>query len=217
MAIEGAMQIEGGNWQIFDGLLKASNSTVLLNSAVTDITKNTRGTYSIKTASGDIKSRAKKIHESSFDTIVLAAPFQFSDIKVEDDLFKHTPDEIPYVTLHVTLFASSHTLSPAFFNLGPDAEVPSTVLTTLPPHEVPENPEDGVGSPGFFSISTLRTVVNPKTEQKEHLYKIFSPRKVTSEFLSNILGLPGLSPLLRPVPLCERLTCLCSPNRPRQH
>jgi prenylcysteine oxidase/farnesylcysteine lyase len=191
MAIEGAMQIEGGNWQIFDGMLKASNSTVLLNTAVEKVVKNNRGTYNIKSSSIDSRSGAKQTSESSFDVVVLAAPLQFSDIEIEDGHFKHTPDEIPYVTLHVTLFTSMHTLSPAFFNLAPGAIVPTTVLTTLPPDEIPEHPEDGVGSPGFFSISTLRTVVNPKTQQKEHLYKIFSPSKVTPEFLSDILGIPG--------------------------
>lgn len=191
MAIEGAMQIEGGNWKIFDGMLKASNSTVLLNTAVDSITKSDRGTYSITSSFKDPSSGTKHTSNSSFDTVVLAAPLQFSKIELENGLFKHTPDEIPYVTLHVTLFTSSHTLSPTFFNLAPGAEIPTTVLTTLPPHEVPENPEDAVGSPGFFSISTLRTVVNPKTQEEEHLYKIFSPRKVTPEFLSGILGLSG--------------------------
>jgi prenylcysteine oxidase/farnesylcysteine lyase len=191
MAIEGAMQIEGGNWRIFNGMLKASNSTVHLNTAVDAITKIDGGRYSIKTSFSDTRSGINRAGEASFDTVVLAAPLQFANIEVKGNLLKHTPDEIPYVTLHVTLFTSPHTLSREFFNLAPSAEVPTTVLTTLPPNEIPENPEDGVGSPGFFSISTLRTVVNPKTQEKEHLYKIFSPRKVTSAFLSSILGLSG--------------------------
>lgn len=189
MAIDGAMQIEGGNWQIFDGMLRASNATVLLNNTVETITRTNRGRYTIKTTIEDTGSGMKHANEASFDTVVLASPLQFSNIEIENDLFKHKPDEIPYVTLHVTLFTSPHTLSPEFFNLAPSAEVPTTILTTLPPNEIPEIPEDGVGSPGFFSISTLRTVVNPKTQEKEHLYKIFSPRKVTSEFLCGILGL----------------------------
>lgn len=192
MAIEGAMQIEGGNWQIFDGMLKASNSTVFLNTAVEQIGKNNKGTHSIKSSSIDSRTGAKQTRESSFDVVILAAPLQFSDIEIEDGHFKHTPDEIPYVTLHVTLLTSTHTLSPAFFNLAPGDKVPTTVLTTLPPDEIPERPEGGVGSPGFFSISTLRTLVNPNTQQKEHLYKIFSASKVTPEFLSDILGIPGL-------------------------
>jgi prenylcysteine oxidase / farnesylcysteine lyase len=194
MAIEGAMQIEGGNWQIFDGMLRASNSTVFLNTTVEGIQRSNKGTYSIKSSSQDTKSGAKQLREALFDTVVLAAPLQFSDIEVEKNLFQYTPDKIPYVTLHVTLFTTSRTLSPSYFNLAPDAEVPTTVLTTLPPNEVPATPEDGVGSPGFFSISTLRTVVNPKTQQKENLYKIFSPRKVTPKFLSDIFGFSSSFP-----------------------
>jgi prenylcysteine oxidase/farnesylcysteine lyase len=193
MAIEGAMQIDGGNWQIFDGMLKASNATTLLNTTVSEITKS-KGRYSIKTTSKD-ESSAVYNNEEPFDTVVLAAPHQYSKIDFEKGLLKRTPDEIPYVTLHVTLFTSTRTLDPVYFNLTPGAEVPSSILTTLPPDEVPETPEDGVGSPGFFSISTLRQVTNPKTLENEYLYKIFSPKKVTSEFLSGILGVPSQYPL----------------------
>jgi prenylcysteine oxidase/farnesylcysteine lyase len=190
MAIEGAMQIEGGNWQIFDGMLKASNATILLDTTVDEI-KKSKNAYSVKTSSRDASSGIIQSKEEPFDTVVLAGPLQYSGIHIEEGLLKHTPDEIPYVTLHVTLFTSTHTLNRVFFNLAPDAEVPTTILTTLPPNEVPVDPEDGAGSIGFFSISTLRTVVNPKTLEKEHLYKIFSPQKVTSEFLSDILGVPS--------------------------
>jgi len=130
------------------------------------------------------------LEEESFDTVVLAAPLQFSGITTEKDLLKHTPDYIPYVKLHVTLFTSPYPLNGAYFNVAPGAEVPTTILTTLPTDEVPENPEKGVGSPGFFSISTLRTVVNPKTLHKEYLYKVFSPEELTFKFLSGILGVP---------------------------
>jgi prenylcysteine oxidase/farnesylcysteine lyase len=194
MAIEGAMQIDGGNWQIFDGMLKASNATTLLNTTVSGITKS-KSRYSIKTTSQD-GSGAVYNNEEPFDTVVLAAPHQYSKIHFEKGLLKRTPDEIPYVTLHVTLFTSTRTLDAVYFNLIPGAEVPSSILTTLPPDEVPETPEDGVGSPGFFSISTLRQVINPKTIEKEYLYKIFSPKKITSEFLSGILGVPSQSPRL---------------------
>ena len=193
MAIEGAMSIKGGNWQIFDGMLKASNATVRLNTTVGAISKE-KGKYTVKALAKDSipVDGVLPYSEESFDTVVLAAPLQYSDIKVEKGLLKYTPDEIPYVKLHVTLFTSPHPLSGAYFNLAPGAEVPTTILTTLPPDEVPESPEKGAGSTGFFSISTLRTVINPKTLQKEYLYKIFSPEALTSEFLSAILDAPGM-------------------------
>ena len=103
MAIEGAKSIEGGNWQIFNGMLKSSNASILLNTTVEEITKQ-KGKYNIKSSSKDAISHDIYTNEEPFDTVVLAAPLQFSDIKVEKDLLKRTPDEIPYVTLHVTLF-----------------------------------------------------------------------------------------------------------------
>jgi prenylcysteine oxidase/farnesylcysteine lyase len=184
MAIEGAMQIEGGNWQIFDNMLKFSNATILLNTTVNGVSKK-NGRYSITTSSKD----ANLSNEESFDTVVLAAPFQYSGLQLEEGLLKHTPDNIPYVRLHVTLFTSTRTLNPLYFNLAPGEDTPTTILTTLRPDEIPE---EGAGSTGFFSISTLRTLINPKSLEKEHLYKIFSPQKVTSEFLSDILAVPSV-------------------------
>ncbi|KAH7369965.1 Prenylcysteine lyase-domain-containing protein [Rhexocercosporidium sp. MPI-PUGE-AT-0058] len=187
MSIEGAMQIQGGNWQIFDGMLKASNTTTLLNTTVSSISK-TNGKYNIKTTSKHSITEDVLTSEEPFDTVILAAPFQYSDIEIEKGLLKRTPDEIPYVSLHVTLFTTNKTFSPSFFNLTPDAKVPTTILTTLPADEVPEAPPKGVGSPGFFSISTLRQVINPETLEKEYLYKIFSPEKLNSEFLSKLFA-----------------------------
>jgi prenylcysteine oxidase/farnesylcysteine lyase len=189
MAIEGAMQIDGGNWQIFDGMLNASNATVHLSTKVDSISKH-KGKYSVKAIASDANEDTPAT-EAIFDTVVLAAPLQFSDIKLEEGLIKHIPDKIPYVSLHVTLFTSSRTLDRGYFNLAPDADVPTSILTTLQPSQIPTDPEKGCGKPGFFSISTLRTVINPQTLEKENLYKVFSPQALDSDFLSGILGIPS--------------------------
>lgn len=190
MAIEGAMAIEGGNWKIFDGMIKAANATTHLNTTVTGIKKQ-NGKYLLSTFTQHTGRNLSL--ETSFDTVVLAAPFQYSDIELEDALLTRIPDKIPYVRLHVTLFTSIYKLNPVYFNIAPGAQVPDTILTTLPPGEMPANPQEGVGPAGFFSISTLRTLVNPKSIQKEYLYKIFSPEAVTADFLSKILETPGMS------------------------
>jgi prenylcysteine oxidase / farnesylcysteine lyase len=194
MAIEGAMQIEGGNWQIFAGMLNASNATTLLNTTVTSISKS-NSKYSIKTTTPDDLTGKVTTNEEPFDTIILAAPLQFSSLTLPPGLLKRTPDEVPYVTLHVTLFTSPHALNETYFNLSPSTKVPTSILTTLPKDApLPTNPEDSVGPPGFFSISTLRSVINPETLEKEYLYKIFSPKAVTSGFLSQILNVDGPPP-----------------------
>ncbi|KAI7696509.1 hypothetical protein KC322_g9726, partial [Hortaea werneckii] len=95
---------------------------------------------------------------------------------------------IPYVSLHVTLFTTSHLLSPTFFNLPPENPAPKTILTTLPPDEAPGQGSASAGSVGFFSISLIRSLRNPETGGQEYLYKIFSPERVSPGFLARILG-----------------------------
>ncbi|TGO46182.1 hypothetical protein BOTNAR_0607g00050 [Botryotinia narcissicola] len=201
MAIDGAMQIQGGNWQIFDNMIQSSNATVRLNHTITEISQvRDQERYNVKTITTDAIG-VSHINEEPFDTIIIAAPLQYTDIKMSSDLFQHTPDEILYVTLHVTLFTSPYGLNPAYFNIGPNEQVPTTILTTLPKNiPAPTDPKDFAGPVGFFSISTLRKVINPTTLEYENLYKIFSPRPLTSEFLSSILN--------SEVPVLEDLTTI---------
>ncbi|KAI9052568.1 hypothetical protein LZ554_003911 [Drepanopeziza brunnea f. sp. 'monogermtubi'] len=184
MITDGTNQIQGGNWRIFDGMLKSTSATTLLDTTISSISKS-NGKYNVKSVSKDSITQEPSENEEPFDTVVLAAPFHYADIEFEKGLLKRIPDEIPYATLHVTLFTSNRTMSPLFFNLAPGDAVPNMVLTTLPVDEVPT---EGAGSPGFFSISTLRRVVNPSTLDEEYLYKIFSREELDSSFLSKLLG-----------------------------
>ncbi|KAI9779620.1 MAG: hypothetical protein M1839_007285 [Geoglossum umbratile] len=186
MATEGAVSVEGGNWQIFNGMIKASGATVKLNTTVQQIRKTEFGTY-IVTSNEEHPTSSSLPQEHEYDDVILAAPFQDASITITPPL-PHVPDEIPYVKLHVTLLTSPHLLSPSAFGLPPDALVPSIVLTTLGPHETPLEREAGVGRAGFFSISTLRRVVNPNTHRDEYLYKIFSPHPITKTSFSHFLG-----------------------------
>lgn len=178
MATSGAMQIEGGNWRIFAAMLKSSSSIKThLNTQVSQISKQHDGTYHLS------------INDSSstFDEVILAAPFQFTNLTISPAP-KHIPDTIPYVKLHVTLFASPFRLDPLAFNLSPGDSVPQYVLTTLTPSEKPldRNP----GSPGFYSISMHYTHLNRHASppRQEYIYKIFSVKPIIPEFLSHILG-----------------------------
>jgi prenylcysteine oxidase/farnesylcysteine lyase len=186
MATEGAMAVEGGNWRIFDNMLASSEAKLQLSSTVRSIRRLTDGTYLIK-ADSDGQDPQSKL----YDAVVLAAPYQFSDI----ELFNVSKriDKIPYVELHVTIFTSPYRLSPAFFNLESEALVPKVVLTTLPKNEPPRRGRASVGSPGFFSISLLDATVNPDTRAPEYLYKIFSPEVITEKYLATLLHFQGQS------------------------
>ncbi|CAJ2509396.1 Uu.00g144220.m01.CDS01 [Anthostomella pinea] len=198
MAPEGAKAVVGGNWQIFSSMVAASKATVYLNSSVTSITTEPgsgASKYRIKTSSSsssvDTTTSAlgpETQHHVPFDSVILATPYQFANITHAPDLLPHPIDAIPYATLHVTLFATPFRLSAAFFGLEPGAEVPISVLTTLNPDETPKSGADGAGSAGFYSATLVKVVTNPRTTGTEYVYKIFSPKKVTAAFLSELLG-----------------------------
>lgn len=177
MATNGAMQIEGGNWQIFANMLRHSSATLHLNTSISTISKQPDNTYILTTSAGEI---------STYDEVILASPLQYSNLTISPSPH-HTPDTIPYTKLYTTLFASPHRLSPSAFNLAPGSPVPQYVLTTLP---ASEPASDTVGSPGFYSISISSYGVNGAASppRPEYIYKIFAPVRATHAFLSHVLG-----------------------------
>lgn len=193
MATDGAVSIDGGNWQIFDGALKASKADVKVNTTVTAVVRNEDGTVRLTSHPSNNLDSVQSSEETEFDEIVIAGPLQYSGISISPPL-EHIPDDIPYVKLHVTLLSSPHRISPRYFGLsGSNARAPETILTTLPEGlDLGSNPK-GVGPADFWSLSTLRTVNLPvmkdgKEQQEQHyVYKIFSPERPTAEFVAEIL------------------------------
>lgn len=185
MATDGAMAVEGGNWKIFEQMLKAAHATTVLETRATHITRGEDGSYAVS-----FKNDASGIQShQTFDTVVLASPHQFSDLAITPSLTR-PPDEIPYVQLHVTLFTSPHLLSPAFFDLPATQPVPKVVLTTNPASSTGGDRPNAAGAAGFFSISLIRSLMNPHTKQREYLYKIFSPSAPNATWLADLLGQP---------------------------
>ncbi|MCJ1318602.1 hypothetical protein MMC15_003932 [Xylographa vitiligo] len=197
MSTDGAMAVQGGNWQIFDGMLHASGAKLQLSTRVSEITDQEDGTYLVHSTPSDSSlfhpatPTDPPPHPATYDEVVLAAPFQFARLKLPPSV-PHPPDTIPYVRLHVTLFASPHRLSPLAFHLPPSTPAPETILTTLPSSHYLSGPSPRARAPaGFFSISTLRPLINPSGPagpRAEHLYKIFSPQPLNATFLAGLLG-----------------------------
>jgi len=187
MAADNAMSIEGGNWRIFDAMIKASGARSILGANVTsiDITNNGKASIQWKQIHSDKDRTVEDERYDNFDDVVIAAPFHQTGIKINEDL-EHVPEDIQFVNLQVTLLASKHMLDPAAFNLKPEDLVPRTVLTTWP-RKLQENDH----LPDFFSISTLRQVFNPQARELNYVYKIFSRQVIDDAFLQRILGLPG--------------------------
>ncbi|KAI0409269.1 prenylcysteine oxidase [Xylaria palmicola] len=190
MAASGAKTIEGGNWQIFANMIKASGADVRLNTAVTGIALDSKQRYKITTAQESAAGVSKKAqsHPVAFDDVIIATPFQFANISTDNNVVQHPIDTIPYTTLHVTLFASPYKFSPAFFKMPPASDVPTSVLTTLGANEEARPGQAGAGQAGFYSATLQRVVMNPRTHNPEYVYKIFTPSAVTADFLSRLLG-----------------------------
>jgi prenylcysteine oxidase/farnesylcysteine lyase len=197
MATDGAMAIDGGNWQIFHAMVKASGADLRLNRTVQRVSKQGNDAYVITSTARALpedNDKADDLVEEQFDTIILATPYQFSGISFTSSL-ANPPDEIPYVKLHVTLFTSPHRLSPSFFNFDSSTsanEVPDMVLTTLPEGVDlgARKGKHGVGPAGFWSVSLLRSI-EQDDGTTQYLYKIFSPEKLTATWMARLLGFPS--------------------------
>lgn len=196
MAPEGAKSVLGGNWRIFTSMIESSKAYLSLNTTVTSIARhNTKNgddgisKYIIKTSDTSSAEAGKVVRQPViFDDVVIATPWQFSDIEEESDVIQHPIEPVPYAKLHVTLFSSPFRFSPRYFNLDPAAPVPNSVLTTLADDDEAKPGSAGAGKAGFFSATQVKTVTNPKTLGEEYIYKIFSPEAVTSDFLSSLMG-----------------------------
>lgn len=188
MAAEGGEAVQGGNWQIFDRMIAASTATALYDTEVKRIERHSDGRYSLgfKTVGSDFEEL--RTGTELFDSVILAAPYQFMDLELPGQ-GEYIPDKIPYVQLHTTLFTSPHLPCPAFFDLPNGKLAPRSILTTLPKDEEPREGKEGVGSPGFFSVSLLQSTTNPSTSRQEYAYKIFSAEPPNSTLLAHLLGL----------------------------
>lgn len=182
-------------------MVQKSRAVLLRNTTVSSISFAKQGEdksglsskYRISTQSSHDKKSASPAADEEFptvfDDVIIASPWQFSHITAGEGIMEPQEiEEIPYTKLHVTLFASPYAMRPEFFKLKPGSKAPSNVYTTLGEGEKAGMGAKGVGRTGFYSISTLRTALNPKTQAQEYVYKIFSPDAVTPGFLSEILG-----------------------------
>ena len=180
MATDGAMSVQGGNWRIFANMVIASKAEVRLDTSVRELALQKDGTYHLTAHSHPSgQAPASKTDTGIYDNVILAAPLQYANLTITPRPLQ-PPSEIPYVNLHVTLFTSPHRLNPLAFNLPATDRVPATILTTLP--------EKGIhATTPFYSISTLRSLTNPSTHERDYLYKIFSPKPISEDYLHDIL------------------------------
>jgi prenylcysteine oxidase/farnesylcysteine lyase len=188
IATNGAIAVEGGNWRMFEAMVKASKAEARLGSEVETVERHEDGTITITSkAFGSGQRTDVQMTSEKFDTVILASPYQFANLDITPKP-SIVPDTIPYVNLHVTLFTSPHYLAPTAFNLPDSTKPPRVILTTLQPTEDPGADPFYKSKVGFNSISLLGTRYNRRTGGDQYLYKIFSMSEIPDSFLAEILG-----------------------------
>ncbi len=194
LGAQGALSVQGGNWQIFNEFAQRSGASIALNTAVVGIQKTPSGSqYTLQKTSGSTPG-TPVTHPVNFDNVIIANPYQFSGISAGQGVLQTPIEQIPYVQLHVTIFTSASHISPRFFDLPNVFPVPGMILTTLAQDDTPISGVNGAGKARFFSINILGKATNPQTHQQEYIYKIFSPQLITPSFLRYaVVSLPRSS------------------------
>ncbi|KIW61430.1 hypothetical protein PV05_01551 [Exophiala xenobiotica] len=217
MAIEGAMAVDGGNWRIFERMVKESAARVFLNTSVTDVSRSDTADTAASAARYHLRTTDQDLNEyltgdrddgirmrgdgdgdldlvgeygHGYDTVIVAAPLQFAHVSFSPALV-NPPEKIPYVSLYVTLLTSPHRLAPSFFGLDSQDDVPSSVITTLPKDLDDQlgsrHGVDGVGPAGFWSTIDYRTL------WCDYLTSMMPPKDKPLLYL----GVPGLQNLTK--------------------
>ncbi|KAF9977788.1 hypothetical protein BGZ73_004855 [Actinomortierella ambigua] len=160
MAAEGAYQVVGGNFQIFEGMIANSHANVKLGTKIARIIRVREGEetkFEVTTTTGN---------RQTFDAIVLAAPLHSLDIDLSSLNLPPQP-HVDYRTIHATFVKGR--VNPGYFNWTSGAKLPTHILT------VNSNTTE------FTSLSVQTTLENGET-----VTKLFSHVPIEDELLNRL-------------------------------
>ncbi|KAG0375231.1 hypothetical protein BGX24_009390, partial [Mortierella sp. AD032] len=170
MAADDAQQIEGGNFQIFEGMVAKSGAEVRLETKIARVRRlepqfeGDEPQFEVTTTTGQ-----KQI----FDYIVLAAPIESTNI--DFDISLPPLPKVDYRTIHAT-FVRGH-LNPSYF-FTPSSPVRSSQPSAdkLPTHILSTKSRSE-----FTSVS-----IQARLSTGETITKIFSPEPVSKDLLDRL-------------------------------
>lgn len=190
----GDMTIEGGHWTLFEEMINASKAKLNLNTTAFGARKMDWGGWILASQPAERGNDPQDGDYQEFDSVVLAAPFQSSNLEIKGGQLAYIPDEVEYSPIHVTLFKSRRKLSRSYFRHND--EVPETMLTTLGSDEYnglfQTTGVEGVGRVGFYSITSVKRLARLDVASgvivEEFLYKIVSPGTIKDDQIYDLLG-----------------------------
>jgi prenylcysteine oxidase/farnesylcysteine lyase len=188
-----AISVKGGNWKLFQAMIDASNTELRLNTSVTSISRSEDGVWTVKSKIDE----DHKTEEETYDSIIITGPLQRMNITIHPKIDKQ-PTVKDYAIVHVTLFTSPKKLNPKYFGRTANESVPGIVMTALGKKECKDwrimmaTGKEGVGSAGFYYMSSLREMKRPHLggSRTEYLYKVFSPEYFGDDKIKAIISNP---------------------------
>ncbi|KAF9901072.1 hypothetical protein EC991_006558 [Linnemannia zychae] len=170
MAADDAQQIEGGNFQIFEGMVAKSGAEVRLETKIARVRRlepqgeGEEPQFEVTTTTG---------HKQIFDYIVLAAPIESTSI--DFDISLPPLPKVDYRTIHAT-FVRGY-INPSYF-FTPSSPVRSSQPSAdkLPTHILSTKSRSE-----FTSLS-----VQARLSTGETITKIFSPEAVSTDLLNRL-------------------------------
>ncbi|GMK54379.1 hypothetical protein CspeluHIS016_0109650 [Cutaneotrichosporon spelunceum] len=174
LASGGASAIAGGNFRLFEAMLKHSRADVRLQTAVDTIEPHPGGFRVTSNGSHTVED---------YNEVFFAAPWHSSP--VSKNISSHFTQPIPkqrYVRLHVTMLATTAPhADPLYFFGSPDDAVPGTILTT----GATVRAKPGAARPEFQSISYHGETYEGSGEW---VVKVFSKAELSNDLLADIFG-----------------------------
>ncbi|ORX34627.1 Prenylcysteine lyase-domain-containing protein [Kockovaella imperatae] len=186
MATGGAKAVEGGNYRIFEEMVKESGARTRLGEEVFDILpQHQLG----ETPAFEVRSRilatGEEHHEGSFDQVFYAMPWYHSSKDYGlHGLQTHAVEKVEYqryVHLFVTYFTTTRDRPvPSFFGLPEGVAVPNTILTS----SVAAQQDSSIPPPRFQSITWHGET---KPGSGEYIVKVFSQTYLKDHFIRSMI------------------------------
>ncbi|KAI9801269.1 MAG: hypothetical protein M1833_002839 [Piccolia ochrophora] len=186
--------IAGGNWRLFDRMIRVSEAQLELNTQVTRIRRNADRTFTLEYKlpssnvpnvpkddyfSHQIKTNSSSTGSESFDIVIITGPYHHADIDVVPPL-QSSPPRIRYAERHVTHFTSPQKIQPEVFGLLSNETLPEDIMTT---------PRYGQ-EPPFFSLTLIEEVRHEEQYRErtsEFLYKLVTAGPVNDNLIAKLV------------------------------
>ncbi|KAL8900862.1 MAG: hypothetical protein Q9207_005486 [Kuettlingeria erythrocarpa] len=181
--IQAPLRLKGGNSKLIDGMIAASLAEVHHSRQVMEITNSSND--SVRVRSRSVSKEEPEEFETSFDSVIIAAPWASTGISLPDLTIQ--PATVEYTEMHVTHFLSPFDLNPQTFKLEIGDPFPDDIMS------LPVKTPNPTGKPhifDFFRLTKVQSLPAQKQRPDLNLYRLLTPQATTPAQLLSLLRIP---------------------------